>query len=242
MKGIKIAHTADIQIRKGVRHDEYREVFERFYNDLRKEKPSRIILAGDIFHNKVDMSPNLLKISAEFFKNLAKIAPVDIFPGNHDLNLTQLSQGDTIRSIIEIIDNGMVIEKDNPEGISYHMTSMDGDNFIYYYPDTGYYQIDDDIVYGHYSCIDNGVLSLKEKDKVEGVKYIALFHGQVYESMNDNGTMNMDSSLIKTAAFNNFDMVMMGDIHEHQTFEREHTMEIDEDDLESYEKDGWEKV
>ena len=111
MANKKLAHLADIQIRKGVRHDEYRQVFDRVYSDLKKERVDRIYLAGDIFHNKVDMSPNLVQITSEFFTELSKIAPVDIIPGNHDLNLSQLSQGDTNLSIVQLLHNGVVVHE-----------------------------------------------------------------------------------------------------------------------------------
>ena len=44
----KIAHLADIHLRKSpVRHDEYREVFENTYAQLKIDKPDRIVLVGD---------------------------------------------------------------------------------------------------------------------------------------------------------------------------------------------------
>lgn len=219
MSNRKLAHLADIQIRKGVRHDEYRQVFERVYEDLKKENPSRIYLAGDIFHNKVDMSPKLINITSGFFIELSKIAPVDIIPGNHDLNLTQLSQGDTNESIVNLLGNGIVVGKE--EDMDYWKKF--GDKYgIYYFPHSGYYNISDNLVYGHYSCIDEEILHLDKKSPEK--TYVALFHGQVYESMNDNGSINMDNSLLKVSAFNNFDIVAMGDIHEHQTFREDHSM------------------
>ena len=44
---MKIAHLADIQIRFGSRHDEYRQVFQRLYEDLKIQKPDRIFVGGD---------------------------------------------------------------------------------------------------------------------------------------------------------------------------------------------------
>lgn len=219
--GFKIAHAADIQIRRAIRHDEFRQVFERLYEDLKKEKPNRIFLGGDIFHNKIDMSPNLIQLAAEFFMNLARIAPLDIIPGNHDLNLTQLSQGDSIKSIVSLLFNGNVVSQENKEQIDFDKKYQDSYG-IYYFPESGFYDIGHDIVYGNYSCIDGEILSLTKKEK--GKKYIALYHGMVYESMNDNGTLNKDASLLRVSAFNNFDIVMMGDIHEHQSFREDHSM------------------
>ena len=217
----KIAHFADIQLRRGSRHEEFKQVFLRVYDDLRKEKPDRIYLAGDIFHNKIDMSPNLVLITNQFFSELSKIAPVDIIPGNHDLNLSQLSQGDTILSIIDPLYNGVVVRENDDATTDYW--KQYGDRYgIFYFPESGYYNIDSETVYGHYSCIDGKILNLTQKDPQKN--YIALYHGQVYESMNDNGSMNMGHDLLKIEAFNNFDIVAMGDIHEHQTFRDNHSM------------------
>jgi DNA repair exonuclease SbcCD nuclease subunit len=230
----KIAHLADIQIRKAVRHDEYTQVFERTYNDLKQEKPFRILLVGDIFHNKVDLSPNLITLASEFFVKLSEIAPVDIFPGNHDLNLSQLTQGDSIKSIVLLLSNGIVVKHDNQ--IDYQQ-KFDNKHGIFYFPESGYYDIGSDIIYGNYSCIDGEILSLKNKD--EDKKYIALYHGMVYQSMSDNGMINGDPSLLKVSAFKGFDIVAMGDIHEQQDFERFEEMYIDESELAKYEKEGW---
>ena len=99
---MKIAHLSDIHIRFYSRHEEYRSVFERLYKDLKSQKPQRIVVVGDLNHQKINMSPGSLDLSAEFLINLAKIAPVDIFMGNHDMNMSQKEQGDTITPIINI--------------------------------------------------------------------------------------------------------------------------------------------
>lgn len=215
----KLAHLADIQLRKGVRHQEYISVFERVYRDLRTEKPYRIYLAGDIFHNKIDMSPNLISVISDFFIELSTIAPVDIIPGNHDLNLSQLSQGDSILSIVKLLHNGHVVR---PESKVDYWQKKEGNYGIYYFPESGFYDISETLVYGHYSCIDGQILKLSEKEK--GKTYVALYHGQVYESINDNGSVNLSSGLLKVSAFDNFDIVAMGDIHEHQSFRKDKSM------------------
>ena len=99
---MKIAQVSDIHVRFASRHQEYREVFERLYNDLRKQKPDRIVITGDLNHLKVNMSPGSIGLLTEFLVNLVKIAPVDIIIGNHDLNLQQKEQGDTITPIFDV--------------------------------------------------------------------------------------------------------------------------------------------
>jgi hypothetical protein len=57
--------------------------------------------------------------------------------------------------------------------------------------------------------------------------------------LGDNGYEMKGDELVKLSTFYNFDIVMLGDIHEYQTFEMMHEKEIDESELEKYEKEGW---
>ncbi len=215
---MKIAHLADIQIRFGTRHEEYRQVFERLYEDLKKQKPDRIYLAGDLVHHKINMSPGSFNLLAEFFLKLAKIAPTDVILGNHDLNLAQLDQGDAISPIFHLAN--MIEEGDDKK--AYIVTNKNKDKIdyskkaVYYFPDSGFYNISEELVYGVYSCKDNEILSLEKKEP--GKKYVAFYHGTVYGARNDNGMMSHGDNLMRLSTFNNFDMVMLGDIHEYQVF------------------------
>lgn len=211
----RIAQLSDIHIRFGSRHEEYATVFERVLEDLWRIKPRRIVLTGDLFHIKVTMSPLALELAGEFIKSLAQIAPVDIILGNHDLNLSVLAQGDAITPIIKLLDAGHIITK---EHIGKPLPFVEGRNNVYFFKESGFYEVDEEIVYGVYSCIDNEVLTLTEKQP--GKKYIALYHAPIYGCRGDNGYEMRSDSLIRISTFNNFDMVMMGDIHEFQTFER----------------------
>lgn len=246
---MKIAHLSDIHIRFASRHEEYRDVFKRLFDDLKKQKPNRIVITGDLNHLKVNMSPGSIDLSTEFLINLAKIAPVDIILGNHDLNLQQKEQGDTITPIFNVADRfsdlasetakktlkrAFIINKDNASSVDF---SKKG---IYLFPDSDFYKISDDLVYGVYSCKDDKILTLTQKEP--RVKYVALFHGQLKGARGDNGYELMGDNLLNITTFNNFDVVMMGDIHEHQAFEREEELIIDESELEKYKKEGWEYV
>ena len=239
---MKIAHLADIQIRFGTRHEEYKQVFERLYEDLRTLKPDRIYLAGDLVHHKINMSPNSLGLLAELFIKLAEIAPTDVILGNHDINLQQLEQGDAISPIFKLASllekskekRAIVVTNDNKDKVDFSK------NAVYYFPDSGFYDINDELVYGVFSCKDNEILSLEKKEP--GKKYIAMYHGTVYGSRNDNGMMAHGDNLMRLSTFNNFDMVMLGDTHEYQTFDRWEEKLIDEDELEDYEVSGWEII
>ena len=64
----KIYHVADIHIRNLKRHQEYKTVFERTVEAIKKTVgPNDIIfLGGDIVHAKTDMTPELILVSYQF--------------------------------------------------------------------------------------------------------------------------------------------------------------------------------
>ena len=208
-----IAHVADLHIRFGSRHEEYKTVFNRLIKDLKEQKPRRIVVAGDIFHLKINMSPSSIEIAGALLKALSKIAPVDIIIGNHDFNEQDVTQGDAISPLIDLLGNGIMLTEPGPVPVPSKGHS------VYFYKKSGYYEIGDDLVYGVYSMLDGEILQLTEKD--DGRKYVALYHGAVYGCQNDNGYVMKGDELLKITAFNNFDMVLLGDIHEFQTFERQ---------------------
>lgn len=212
----QLVHLSDIHIRFGSRHEEYRTVLvDRTVADVRALAPRRIVLTGDLFHIKINLSPAAIEIAGEFLRKLAEIAPVDIILGNHDLNMQSLSQGNAVSPIIELFDNGYIVTAANPE----LPTAEPGKHGIYFYQDTGFYNIDEELVYGVYSCWDSQLLTLTKKEKNK--KYIGLFHGPVYGCLGDNGYEMKGDELTKLSTFNNFDIVMLGDIHEYQAFERQ---------------------
>ena len=132
----KIAHLADIHIRKLHRFNEYREVFKRLYDKLSYHKPDLIYIGGDVVHGKLDTSPEETRMVADFFLALCDIAPTIIITGNHDCNLNNKSREDTLSPIVDLV------QKINPN--------------LYYWKDSGVYNIDN---------IDFGVLSIFDIDK-----------------------------------------------------------------------------
>lgn len=234
-KNTNIVHLSDIHIRFGSRHTEYKTVLNRTVKDVASLKPRRIVLTGDMFHLKINLSPAAIEIAARFISALSKIAPVDILLGNHDLNEQDLSQGNAIKPLIDLISNGYILTKENTK-----LEIPSAGNGIYFYHDSGFYNIDQDLIYGVYSLWDQEILTLTEKDPSK--LYIALYHGPVYGCIGDNGYEMKSDSYARITTFNNFDIVMLGDIHEYQSFEREHQKIISEDELSKYLNDGWEIV
>jgi len=224
---MKIAHLADIHVRFGSRHTEYRKVFESTINSLLYQKPDRIVIAGDLNHQKINMSPSSIELVTEFLVNLAKIAPVDVILGNHDLNMQQIEQGDTITPIFKMADkfSELFYGEDSKGKKVAHIVGNENIDFtqngIYYFNNSGFYNINENLTYGVYSLIDNKILTLDKKDPNR--KYIALYHGGVYGCRGDNGYEMKSDNLMRLSTFNNFDIVILGDIHEYQTLRDDET-------------------
>lgn len=217
---MKIAHIADIHIRLKERHAEYKEVFENLYKDLAEVQPDRIILAGDIVHSKITMSPELFVVTSDFFKSLQEIAPVDLIAGNHDMNMSNFDRLDALTPIVDSV-------KDHGFGLTY-------------WNKTGLYEVPNtQIVYGIDSLTDEKHMTRLTKNmKKSGKIYIALYHGAIAGCILDNNYSYADAK-VSMRTFNNFDYVMLGDIHKCQDMTNYKEKEINKKDLQKYLDDGW---
>ena len=183
----KFAHIADTHIRNLKYHSEYREVFEGIYERLRAEEVDYIIHCGDIAHTKTQISPEFVQMTADFFKNLASIAPTYIILGNHDGNLKNANRQDALTPIANALscDNLFLLkdagETHLPEGFTLNVLSVfDEDRWV----------------------------KPTKKDNVN----IALYHGSVSGVATDTGWI-MEHGDHDVAIFDGFDYAFLGDIH-----------------------------
>ena len=78
----KVVHLADIHIRTFRLHDEYKDVFKTLLKDLREllsvyqREEIRIVIAGDLVHQKIVISNEQLILGTWFIRKLEEIAPV----------------------------------------------------------------------------------------------------------------------------------------------------------------------
>ncbi|XWV24687.1 putative DNA repair protein [Tupanvirus deep ocean] len=200
-----IYHISDIHIRNTQRHTEYKEVFERTYQKLKKQigsnkKMSLIVLTGDIMHTKTELSPESFSIAQDFFKALSDIAPVVLIPGNHDCNLSNKDRLDALSPIVA--------------------GNVKFDN-LHYLKKSGLYQYYN-IVFGITSIFDDILIKadrigseiwkgIKQKNKYK----IALYHGPVHGAKTDVG-YRMNNEQLLAEDFDGYDYVMLGDIHKYQ--------------------------
>jgi len=197
MKVEKIYHLADLHIRNLKRHKEYREVFQKFLNNVDKDniENSIIYLAGDIAHAKTEMSPELIREISWFLTECANRKHTFLITGNHDCNLNNNYRLDVLTPIVENLENDR----------------------IHYLRDTGVYPFHN-ITFVVYSILDKQE-NWPKGELVEGENTICLFHGPVNDSTTDIG-YTVSSNSFTTEMFDGFDMVMLGDIHKRQTLGR----------------------
>jgi DNA repair exonuclease SbcCD nuclease subunit len=190
----KIFHLADIHIRNFKRHKEYREVFERTYEYIAKNKTENSItyIGGDLVHSKTDISPELIKLLSEFLNNLANLCPTLVILGNHDTNLNNKSRIDALTPIVELIQN----------------------ENLHFLDENGYYK---------FAQLGINVLEVSTDPSeflpIDGIKdeeiKIAFFHGAVDGAKTDlNIQLKNDRVTVKT--FKDYDLVLLGDIHKRQ--------------------------
>ena len=194
MKVEKIYHLADLHIRNLKRHKEYKEVFQKFLNNVDRDNIENavIYLAGDIAHAKTEMSPELVREISWFLTECANRKHTFLITGNHDCNLNNNYRLDVLTPIVENLNNDR----------------------IHYLRDTGTYDFGN-ITFVVYSILDNKE-NWPKGELVKGENTICLFHGPVNLAQTDIG-YTVSSNSFTTDMFDGFDMVMLGDIHKRQT-------------------------
>lgn len=189
----KIIHLADIHIRLFKRHTEYKEVFESLYADLRKRNLTNtaIVVAGDIVHAKTDMSPEMIKVTSDFLKTLADLAPTIVIAGNHDLNLANPNRLDALSPIIDNLQHAN----------------------LHYLQNSGVYTFAD-VEFGVNGIADSSEDWPLATELSDAKPRIALFHGAVNKAQTDVGYTVTNRTTVET--FKGYDMVLLGDIHKTQ--------------------------
>jgi DNA repair exonuclease SbcCD nuclease subunit len=214
-----IAHCADVHIRLFKRHDEYREVFATFYEQLRHTDLTEgvIVVAGDILHAKTDMSPEMVQLASEFLRTLADIAPTLVIAGNHDLNLSNMNRLDSLTPIIKNLNHPS----------------------LHYLKHSGIYQIAD-VDFAVFSILDDREQWPAVEDCRTHAKKIALYHGPVHGAQTDVKYV-ITNRHTTAETFNGFDIVLLGDIHKYQVLQEcsEEYIEVDAKEVDSYLKKGW---
>ena len=190
----KIFHLADIHIRLDTRRqDEYKNVFNKLYEYLKKNNNKKCItvVCGDILHSKNELSPEVVQMTINFFKNLGNIMDTFVIMGNHDVNLANKKKLDSLTPLISEINS---------------------ENKIHYLKNSGIYNYKN-LTFGVTSILDNKLV--KASDIKSNNTKIALYHGAVHGATTDVG-FRMNDTEFTINNFDGYDYVLLGDIHKFQ--------------------------
>jgi len=191
-----VIHCGDVHIHKDTRLEEYRSVFDTFYNKLREIKPDRIIVNGDTWNDWIELKSDGFLLLGEFLNKLSHISRVIVTLGNHDFTRKNLNKTDTIKAVTTLLDN----------------------NNITYYDKTGFYD-DENVVWSVWGHADRGnpwrdFPIIKDKNKT----YIDLYHDPIDNVKLYNGTTYTKSNIPSIKDLKG-DISMLNDIHLFQSFE-----------------------
>jgi DNA repair exonuclease SbcCD ATPase subunit len=195
----KIFLISDIHLRPYKRHKEYEVVFKRLLKYIQdtKDENSVICLGGDIVHNKIDISPELIQITSKFLKSCADLLPTIVVLGNHDFLMSNTNRLDALTPIVESLNHPNLHfwrESDvyKLNGCSFSVFSLIGSQ-------------------------DEWVLA----DKIKAKNKIAIFHGPVIGKNNPNPFIESGMRTISPDKFDGFDLVLLGDLHQPGLFVQE---------------------
>lgn len=198
----KIIHLADIHIRTFRQHDEYKEVFKNLLiqiTDLVKDykrEEIRIVLAGDLVHQKIIISNEQLILGTWFLRSLEQIAPLIVIAGNHDLLENNKDRIDSISPMVQFLP----------------------DANLNFFKESKCY-LDDNVVWCVYSIFEHNktpdITSARTQfgsDKI----YVGLYHAPLLNAKTDIGyEIDHGAGL---DIFEGCDIAMLGDIHKRQSF------------------------
>lgn len=205
----KIIHIADIHIPNQLDKRPYDQMLKQAIAEIYKEVKKynkdeiRIVVAGDIYNQKVKASKEAEVMCHNMFNYLNAMCKTIVIAGNHDLLENNLDRMDALTPTFTI--------KDSYQNIIY------ADKELNY--QSGYI-VDDGVVWCLYSMFD-----MFKKPNIDGLreqypnhKFVGLYHGDVVGAVTDAGRMS--ESGIDTNDFVGLDCVMAGHVHKNQTLKK----------------------
>lgn len=200
----KIIYCADIHIRNFKRIDEYQEQLQKFVDECKeyqskyKEDEVRIVIAGDLLHNKLDISGEGYVLASWFLKQLDNISKTIVIGGNHDVNMGNLSRIDPLTAIFSMCNFKQTYYLDKE--LNYESGCM----------------IDDNVVWCLFSTFNNFARPNIEETRIENPDktFIGLFHGEIKSVKTDAGYTSEHG--LEASHFDGLDFCICGHIHKRQ--------------------------
>ena len=208
----KIIACSDIHIRNLKRMDETFELLGKFIakcikiqadNKFEREE-MRIVVAGDLFENKISVSNEANIAASWFLTHLSDICDVIVVCGNHDYLANNKNRVDSITPIVSIAKN---------ERVRY----IDSELMF----ESGYI-VDDNIVWCLYSTFDDfntpDLTELEVDFPDNDFVKVGLIHGDINGAVSD--TNRVTDKGLDPNTFSDMDFVIAGHIHKHQEIKK----------------------
>jgi DNA repair exonuclease SbcCD nuclease subunit len=172
-------------------------------NQLERDE-MRIVVAGDLFENKISVSNEANIAASWFLTELSDVCDVIVVCGNHDYLANNKNRVDSITPIVSIANNERVRYIDSE--LSF----------------TSGYIVDDNIVWCLYSTFDDfntpDLTELEVDYPDNDFVKVGLIHGDINGAVSD--TNRVTDKGLDPNTFSDMDFVIAGHIHKHQEIKK----------------------
>lgn len=207
----KIIACSDIHVPSVKGIDELKCQMKRFIDKCKKiikdeddASNVRVVVCGDVFHQKIAITSESILCVDWFFKELDKLCKTYIVVGNHDMLMNNLDRVDAITPLFEIGKYNQVVYLDKELGYKSGIL------------------VDDNVAWCLYSSFDGfstpDVLVHKEANKSKDLVYVGLIHGDVNGAITT--TNYVTDNGLDPAVFDGCDFVIAGHIHKRQEIKK----------------------
>lgn len=207
----KIIACSDIHIPSYKGIDELKEVLTTFLNKCKKivkdeDEPEnvRVVICGDLFHQKISITNESILCLNWFFTELDKICKTFVVIGNHDFLMNNMGRVDSLTPLFEIGNYKQVYFLDK---------ELDYKSGVY---------VDDNVAWCLYSSFTGfntpDIAMHKETNKDKELIYVGLIHGDVNGAITT--TNRVTDNGIDPGVFDGCEFVIAGHIHKRQEIKK----------------------
>ena len=203
----KIIACSDIHIPQLKGITEIKEILSRFLTECKKivegeDGPEnvRIVVAGDIFHNKNQITPESIMAANWFFSELDKICKTFIVIGNHDFLMNNTGRVDSLSPLFEIGSYKQVYFLDKELGLQSGIYKDDNIAWCLYSSFTGFNTPEIEM----FREADSGTSNPADV-------YVGVIHGDVNGAITT--TNRVTENGLDPGIFDGCDFVIAGHIH-----------------------------
>ena len=210
----KIIACSDIHIPQLKGIDEIKEILNSFLTECKKiveneDGPEnvRIVVAGDIFHNKNQITPESIMAANWFFSELDKICKTFIVIGNHDFLMNNTGRVDSLSPLFEIGSYKQVYFLDKELGLQSGIYKDDNIAWCLYSSFTGFNTPEIEM----FREADSGTSNPANV-------YVGVIHGDVNGAITT--TNRVTENGLDPGIFDGCDFVIAGHIHKRQEIKK----------------------